>query len=412
MSYNDVGDLRTSRDASSREAVLLRLAIEMTGEHDLEALLRRVVEGAATVTASTYAALAVYDEQGIVTRFVHHGMDSATVARIGEPPRGRGLLGATVAADGPVRIADLRSDSRSCGFPAHHPPMRSFLGAPVGRSGRHFGNLYLTDPIGRSTFDADDEALVMTLAALAAGAIEGFQLLDTERARADALAGRDAAVEIANTHRELLVAVIAAQESERARVARDLHDDIGQALTSVLLGLRLLETPTEPATERSHADRIDDLRRLVADALRRTRQLAFELRPTVLDDLGLAPAVQRLTADLAERSGLTVDVAVDGLPPREQLSSEISTVVYRVVQEALTNVVRHARASNVSVSLTAHGGRLRAVVEDDGDGFDPAAQTGQLGLQGMRERTELVGGTLQVVSSPGSGVSVVLDVPL
>jgi len=284
------------------------------------------------MTAARYAALAVYDAQGIVTRFVHHGMDPPTVALIGKPPQGRGLLGATLAASGPVRIADLQSDPRSCGFPAHHPSMRALLAAPLGRSGRQLGNLYLTDPIGRSGFDADGSALVMTLAALAAGAIEGSQLLNAERARADAFAGLDQAVETANARRELLAAVIAAQESERARVARDIHDDIGQALTSVLLGLRLLETPTEPATERSHEDRIDDLRRLVADALRRTRQLAFELRPTV--------------------------------------------------------------------------------VEDDGDGFDPAAQRGQLGLQGMRERAELLAGTVQVVSAPGCGTSVVLEVPL
>ena len=180
----------------------------------------------------------------------------------------------------------------------------------------------------------------MTLAALAAGAIEGSQLLDAERARADAVAGRAEAIEEATTRRELLSAVIAAQESERARVACDLHDDIGQALTSVFLGVRLLETPGEPASERSHEDRIDDLRRLVADALRRTRQLAFNLRPTVLDDLDLAPAVQRLAADVAERAGLLIDVAVDGLLPSlpRQLGSEVSTVAYRLVQEALTNV--------------------------------------------------------------------------
>jgi signal transduction histidine kinase len=294
--------------------------------------------------------------------------------------------------------------------------MRTFLGAPIGRRGRRYGNLYLTEKQGGGTFDAEDEALVMALAAFAAGAIESAELIASERARTDAVARQAAAEERDRARRERLRAVIAAQEAERARVSRDLHDDIGQALTSVLLGLRLLDGPNEAAAE--YADdarrRVEDLRELVADALRRTRQLAFELRPTVLDDIGLAPALQRLVADVASRWALTVDAAVDGIPEPEGVAPEVATVVYRVVQEALTNVVRHAGASCASVAVTVSAGRLRALVEDDGVGFDPTRLVGDghLGLQGMRERAELVGGAVRVLSTPGSGTTVVLEVPL
>jgi signal transduction histidine kinase len=169
-------------------------------------------------------------------------------------------------------------------------------------------------------------------------------------------------------------------------------------------------TMAEPGEVRR---RVDELRDLVAAALRQTRRLAFELRPTVLDDVGLAPALSRLAAEVAERSGLRVDAVVDGAPERDHLAADVATVVYRVVQEALTNVVRHAKASTASVAVTVHSGRLRAVVEDDGIGFDPLAPaTGHLGLQGMKERAQLVDGTVHVVSAPGSGTTVVLEVPV
>lgn len=399
----------------ARVRVLLDRAVDLAGEHDRDSVLQRIVESASAVAGARYAALGVYDDAGVIATFVHHGIDGATVEQIGELPHGRGLLGQVIVADTPIRLDDLGSDPRSCGFPPNHPPMRTFLGAPIARSGRRYGNLYLTEKDGGGPFDAEDEALVMALAAFAAGAIENAELVASERVRTDAVALQVAAEERGRARRELLAAVIAAQEAERARVSRDLHDDIGQALTSVLLGLRLIDNPgdTPVAGRDDTRQRIEELRELVADALRRTRQLAFDLRPTVLDDVGLAPALQRLVADIAERSALVVDAAVDGMPDPESVAPEVATVVYRVVQEALTNVVRHAGASNASVAVTVSSGRLRAVVEDDGTGFDPNLPAdGHLGLEGMQERAELVGGTVRVLATPGAGTTVVLEVPL
>jgi len=246
--------------------------------------------------------------------------------------------------------------------------MRTFLGVPIVRRDRRYGNLYVTDKLGGAAFDAEDEELVVALAAFAACAIEGVMLVESERARTDAVVKQMVTEERENARRELMGAVIAAQEAERTRVSRDLHDDIGQALTSVLLGLQLIDS-TARGEAGEVSQRVAELRGIVADALRRTRQMAFDLRPTVLDDIGLDPALQRLVTDVAARSGLMVDVTVDGVSDHEGVALEVETVVYRVVQEALTNVVRHAGASRASVAVTISSGRLRAIVEDDGVGF-------------------------------------------
>ena len=397
-----------------RLRVLLSAALELTGPHDLDEVLQRIVEGAAAVADARYAALGVYGDDGDITTFVHHGIDPATVARIGHLPEGRGPLGQVIVTERPIRLADLGADPRAEGFPPGHPPMRTFLGVPVLRRGRSYGNLYLTEKHGGEAFDDEDEALVVALAAFAAGAIEGAKLVETERQRGDAIAERVVAEEQSRARRELLAQTIAAQEAERARVSRDLHDDVGQALTSVLLGLRLVEDALNaPLVDLDDVRRRSaDLRELVADALRRARQLAFDLRPTVLDDVGLTPALQRLTDDLADRVGLHIELAVS-LAPDERLNAETETVLYRIVQEALTNIVRHARATTVSVTVTRLDQRVRALIEDDGVGFEPTTRPGRghLGVDGMEERARLVGGTLEVTSTPGGGTTVLVDVP-
>ena len=395
-----------------RYEALLRAALDLTSEHDLDQILERMVRSAADVADARYAALGVYDADGRIQRFIHHGVDEDTVARIGQLPAGRGLLGEVIVADGPVRLADLTADPRSCGFPPHHPRMRSFLGVPVRLGARRFGNLYLAEKRG-GEFDAEDERLVATLAAFAAAAIDAALLVAAEHERASAVAELAAAEERARADRDMLTRVIAAQEAERARVARDLHDQIGQSLTSVLLGLRLVTdslATDDPdlADARAHAD---EVRSLVADALGDVRQLAFDLRPTVLDDVGLVAALRRLAADLERRHGVVVAVTLDGVHDDSRFPSELETVLYRVVQEALTNVARHAKASNATVWISADPARLRGEVVDDGVGFERPDRLTSLGLAGMVERASLVGGHVDVVSRPGAGTRVMVEVP-
>jgi signal transduction histidine kinase len=202
----------------------------------------------------------------------------------------------------------------------------------------------------------------------------------------------------------LMRALLTAQEEERSRISRDLHDQIGQALTAILLGL-------DRNLERVDLRALTELRELAAVTLADVRRIALDLRPSVLDELGLAAAVQRYARELHERYALDVHVLVT-LPKR--LSSQEETVLYRVAQEALTNVVRHAQAGEVSIVATARGGSVQLVVEDDGVGFDPAAlaPAEQIGLLGMRERVELLGGSFRIESAPGAGCSVHARIPL
>jgi len=207
--------------------------------------------------------------------------------------------------------------------------------------------------------------------------------------------------------RDALQRVVTAQEAERRRLARELHDETGQALTSILLGLRTVDDAQ--GEEAKHAA-VTEVRDLVRSTLQDVRQLAVDLRPTALDDFGLVAALERLTASFSESTRIAVDFEAH-LPQR--LTPELETALYRIVQEALTNIVKHARARRVSVVLARKPGSVTAVIEDDGIGFDVgSARADGLGLVGMRERVALLGGRLAVESSPDAGTTLLAEVPL
>lgn len=201
--------------------------------------------------------------------------------------------------------------------------------------------------------------------------------------------------------------MVEAQELERRRLARELHDETGQALTSILLGLHALEEKDGEGLPAAAAE----LRELVVQTLHDVRRLAVELRPKALDDFGLVAALERLTGTFSEQTGIAVDLE-SRLREDERLPSEIETVLYRIVQEALTNVVKHARAERVSIVLTLRNGFVSAVIEDDGRGLKPGEDGGGLGLIGMRERVALVDGRLDIESPEEGGTTLVVEVPL
>ncbi|MCB0045120.1 MAG: ATP-binding protein [Caldilineaceae bacterium] len=192
------------------------------------------------------------------------------------------------------------------------------------------------------------------------------------------------------------------QEEERHRLARDLHDEAAQALTSLLVHLRLLERAHTPEEAQK---RVQELRVLTAHALEDVRRVALDLRPTILDDLGLGPALEWRIEEFTQGDGLAAGVEIHGLERR--LPREMELVFYRVGQEALNNVVRHARAQQVTVRLIQADGQITLTVEDDGQGFDPACRHANelrgLGLMGMEERMAMIGGDLSVRTAPGKG---------
>ncbi len=213
---------------------------------------------------------------------------------------------------------------------------------------------------------------------------------------------------------QLLTKVITGQEEERRRIARELHDRTGQSLTSLMVGLKVIEGADTLDEART---RVRQVRAVAADALQEVRTLAWDLRPSLLDDLGLVAALERHLALFRQQHGLDIDLQAMGLGNGNRLAPEIEVTLYRIIQEALTNVVRHADASNVSIVLHQVGQHVIVIIEDDGQGFDAtAALTSndlepRLGLHGMRERASLVGGTVVIDSAPGKGTSVRVTIP-
>jgi signal transduction histidine kinase len=207
--------------------------------------------------------------------------------------------------------------------------------------------------------------------------------------------------------RDAVRRVVEGQEIERKRLARELHDETGQALTSILLGLKSLEQGSSSEEDR---ERVADLRELVVSTLQDVRRLAVQLRPAALDDFGLAPALDRLAETHRAHEGVAIDLEVRLRD--ERLPEEVETTVYRIVQEALTNVAKHADAARISILVARKNDSVVAVIEDDGAGFDlDGVGDESLGLAGIRERVALLGGRLRLETAPGKGTTIAAEVP-
>jgi signal transduction histidine kinase len=230
-----------------------------------------------------------------------------------------------------------------------------------------------------------------------------FNAMTEELARTDELR-RDREV----LRRQLLEKVITTQEDERRRIARELHDSTSQNLTSLIVGLRMMEAHCVQCASQTKAT---DLRQVASQTLDEVHDLSMRLRPRVLDDLGLAAALERLMHEWQARYTIPVDMVFQ---LDERLPGEIETAIYRIVQEALTNIARHAQAKSASILVERRGDLVRAIVEDDGIGFDVNTNQGErhLGLLGMRERAELLNGTMTIESSPNGGTSIFIEIPL
>lgn len=214
-------------------------------------------------------------------------------------------------------------------------------------------------------------------------------------------------------HRQAVAAqILSALEDERKRIARELHDETSQSLTSILVNLQGMETRLQPLPPEL-SDRLRLTREVAARTLDETRRLMFDLRPSVLDDLGLIPALRWFMSQRVQPTGMQVDFQASGVEGR--LSEELETALFRILQEAITNVVKHAGARQLHVRLYQEADQIIGVVEDDGRGFS-SAQAGLrkgegMGLFGMRERATLVGGDVHIESAPGRGTTVRVITP-
>jgi len=300
-------------------------------------------------------------------------------------PRSSSKAGRVLGRGRTERVDDVLGDPEVDPASARQFGVRAGLYVPLLVRDRAIGVLVAHDKGDVGVFGDDDVRLAEQFAARAAIAVDLSQ----------------------QVARDALRRVVDGQELERRRLARELHDETGQALTSILLGLKSVEEAKDATALEEAASR---LRELVVATLHDVRRLAVELRPKALDDFGLVPALERLVETFSERTG--IEVHLESQLPKERLSPEVETTLYRLIQESLTNVVKHAGATTVSILLVPRGGSVTAIVEDDGRGFDPATvREDGLGLVGMRERAALVGGRMVVESSPGAGTTIAVEVP-
>ena len=367
---------------------LIAVGRSLVSQLDLETVLGRVLNAARDLTQARYAALGILDsDRSRLDRFITVGIDDSTRVRIGALPEGRGVLGVLINDPKPLRLKNVSDHPRSYGFPEHHPPMGSFLGVPILIGGKAFGNLYLTEKEG-GDFDEVDEESVIILAEWAAVAIANARSVARDRLRR----------------------TMEASERERKFWARELHDETLQGLAALRV---LLGSALRVGTPEAMSGAIDQATDELGGEIDKLRALITELRPAALDELGLMAAIEALTERSATTAGLDIkaDFALPETWGRERLDPEVESTVYRLVQEALTNVVKHARAERVDLKVSMDGDAVTVSVRDDGVGFDPATTSEGFGLVGMRERLELIGGHVQVSSAPGQGTEVRAELP-
>jgi signal transduction histidine kinase len=296
-------------------------------------------------------------------------------------------------------LADLM-DQQRC---RHYDSPVSSLGLPLTVQQRVIGSLVLARPApAENGLSVDEFTLITAIAQQLGLSIEDALLYQEAHKREMRLA-------------ELLHQVVTVQESERKRMARELHDATGQSLTAITLGLRGIETRL--ADERPDlAGQIRELKSFGVNALGELRQLISDLRPPQLDDLGLVDALHWYLQTFEKRHTIRTDFVISGEPLR--LPAEYETVLFRIAQEALTNVAKHAAASHVVVKLDLRPAQMQLTIEDDGCGFDPAAvlagegEVAAWGLLGIGERTLLLGGQYEVNSQPGCGTCIRVNIPL
>ncbi len=548
----------TTGRASLDDASLLRLldvGRSLLAELDLDEVLHRVLDVARELTGARYAALGVLDESHTrLAQFLTSGIDEEAARRIGDKPRGHGVLGELIRSPAPLRLDNVADHVRSYGFPPNHPPMSTFLGVPILVRGAPWGNLYLTEKDGGPFTEGDEHALLVladwasiaiynahlytsqgerrdelerTVAALEATMSIARALgaetdlgrvleLVTKRGRAllearimvialldgdalvvrsvsgaagEGLLGRRLALDtppgdeatsavaplagqamhlrqalarevgassvllVPLRYREDTVGVLAAfdrmdgeggfaaaeerlleafaasaatavvtaqrvaastlirrveaAEHERARWARELHDENLQDLAGLKI---LLASGRRGAPDDRLSGVVDEAIARLSLSIDSLRRLIADLRPAALDQLGVTAALEDLAERTRSSGGFAVDLHVE--IDESRLAPESASTIYRLVQEGLTNVTKHACASRAIVRVLMAAGGVDVEVRDDGKGFDPASPAAGFGIVGMRERVELASGTLDVQAAPGAGTLVRAHIPL
>ncbi len=377
--------LLTREQLQERLIALHKASLELVKDVSLDHLLERIAKVACEQADAHYAALGVLDENGKLVKFITVGMTDEEIKRMAHPPVGKGLIGELMNTENPLRVPVIQNHPRSSGFPPHHPQMTSLLGVPIRSGSIQLGQIYLTDKIDAPEFTADDEKIIQMLATYAAAAIQNARLHENAR--------RLAVLE------------------ERERIGMDLHDGIIQSIYGVGLSLESAlhsfdDDPHDAKTRVIHS--IESLNQAIRDL----RGYILDLRPRQMGSEGLVSGLNRLIAEFRANTLAKIQLSgVDNEP--KDLPQSHSMVLFHICQEALANIAKHAKATQVDISLWSTEERVLMEIRDNGKGFEMEKMSVTIGhgLANMQTRARSVGGDVDISSVVGEGTTVLAWVP-
>lgn len=376
---------------SEQLAALHKAALALTNEIDLATVLQRVVDEARMLAEAQYGAVGVLDaDRNHIEQFIVSGITPEQRALMGPPPHGHGLLGALINTGEPIRVPNIADDPRSVGFPHNHPPMHSLLGVPISFKGEILGDLYLTDkltPAGAVTaFSEQDQQLLEMFATQAAIAIKNAQF-----------------------HRQSQQLIIL---QERDRFGMDLHDGVIQSIYGIGLMLEEAQYRFEKGTEGGRdllVRAIEGLNHTIRDI----RNYILDLRPQRFQGRDLQQGLAELARELRAHSFLSINVEVES-EDSIKLSPEQTVEILHITREALTNVRKHARASQVEINVNNQSDALILTIVDNGIGLDPdlILNGSGNGLHNMQERAQALGGKIIFTRVESGGTQIQLSLPV
>lgn len=384
----DNAHLHSQAERQNQELLALHGAgLDVSAELALEAVLNKVVGRARILAGARYGALSVVNEDGSIRTFITSGITNEERARIGPPPIGHGLLGVVLNEGERLRLPDIGKDPRSHGFPPNHPTMHSLLAVPITCKGPFVGNLYLSEKESGGEFTESDEQTLERFAVQAAIAIDNAYL-----------------------HTQVADLAVA---RERLHIAHEMHDGIAQVLGYV-------NTKAQAASEYFRREKTDEGMTQLRELIAASREAYADVRQAIVDLRTLPETTRSFEAVLREyidrwkeQTGITTQLVVDG---DLAIASGIELQLVRIIQESLTNVRKHAKATKATIEVRRQPGKLLITVSDDGVGFADAAASPRIfpsfGLTTMRERAESIGAKLSVETFPRAGTSVRLELPL
>ena len=385
------------------------IAAAVSQSLDLEEVLASALDQMLHVMGIESGGIYLLDEAGeVLTTAAHRGLSPELIEGIDRLRLGEGFSGRVAQTGQPLIVRDVSTDPRLTRMVAREEGYHSLASVPLAAGGRVVGTLFAATR-GYREFRDRDIQLLCSIGVQIGVAVQNAQLYDRERQALERSRASEEQLRFYARH------VSRAQEDERKRVAQELHDDTAQILLVISRRLEALATSdSDLPVEVIH--HLEEVRELTRTTLHGVRRFSQALRPPVLDDLGLVPALEGLVADVRVAGETQVELEVNG--DHRRLSSEAELSLYRIAQEALRNVERHSGASRAVLIVDFNGSSIRVTVRDNGKGFElpedvgALAHRGKLGVIGMRERAELLGGTLTLRSEVGEGTMVVVEAPV